>query len=317
MEATAVDSGEVSTLDINSFFKLDGQSDRTVFYKSNPGNAGDALIALGAYQLFENANANVRTLRYIDEVDLSGQIVYYAGGGAINPHYGHARKFIERWHDKVERLIILPHTVFDCDALVRSFGDNVDFILREKRSFAYVNDHATNCRVHLADDLALNINVDSLLASGLPLGWQLYFPKQIIKINQPQRKLAIVRLLKLLKNMRFVGLSGVKINLQSPILNAFRMDVEKTTAPIPEDNVDLSKLFEYGTENPTIVNYSSYLFFRFLEHFDTIRTNRLHVAIAAALLGKGVEMFPNSYFKNEAVYNYSLQHRFPNIQWMG
>ena len=50
---------------------------------------------------------------------------------------------------------------------------------------------------------------------------------------------------------------------------------------------------------------------------DSLRAGwNLHLAIAGALLGKPVECYPNSYFKNEAVYHFSMKDRFPNVQWM-
>lgn len=47
-----------------------------------------------------------------------------------------------------------------------------------------------------------------------------------------------------------------------------------------------------------------------------MRTDRLHVAIAGALLGKSVELHANSYFKNRAVYQFSLRS-FPSVRFVG
>jgi exopolysaccharide biosynthesis predicted pyruvyltransferase EpsI len=48
----------------------------------------------------------------------------------------------------------------------------------------------------------------------------------------------------------------------------------------------------------------------FLEEYKVVNTDRLHVAILASLLGKEVNFYPNSYYKNEAVYNYSLLNHY-------
>jgi len=53
-----------------------------------------------------------------------------------------------------------------------------------------------------------------------------------------------------------------------------------------------------------------------LDLFDEVRTNRLHDAICAGLLGKRVKMYPNSYFKNRAVYEFSMRDRFPDVEWV-
>lgn len=51
-----------------------------------------------------------------------------------------------------------------------------------------------------------------------------------------------------------------------------------------------------------------------IARYEYIHTDRLHVAIAATLLDKKVTLYSNSYFKNEAVFNYSLRH-YPNIKF--
>jgi SAM-dependent methyltransferase len=56
---------------------------------------------------------------------------------------------------------------------------------------------------------------------------------------------------------------------------------------------------------------------RAVDQFETIRTDRLHVAVAGVLLGKKVEIYPNSYFKNRAMYDFSFK-RYPGarfIEW--
>jgi exopolysaccharide biosynthesis predicted pyruvyltransferase EpsI len=56
-------------------------------------------------------------------------------------------------------------------------------------------------------------------------------------------------------------------------------------------------------------------FFEALAPFSTIRTDRAHVAIAAAMLGRTVHLFPNAYHKNESLFATSLIHF--GVQWKG
>jgi len=56
-------------------------------------------------------------------------------------------------------------------------------------------------------------------------------------------------------------------------------------------------------------------FLDYLAAFDKIETNRLHVAIGGSLLGKEVNLYANSYWKNRAVYEASLRGRFRNLHW--
>jgi exopolysaccharide biosynthesis predicted pyruvyltransferase EpsI len=99
-------------------------------------------------------------------------------------------------------------------------------------------------------------------------------------------------------------------------LNAFRIDDEKTDIEIPQDNCDLSEYFRVAdcTSNPESISKCSNQFLDKLAQYETVNTNRLHVAIAGALLGLTVNMHPNSYWKNEEVYKYSLS-KYPNVNW--
>ncbi len=67
----------------------------TIYYRPNPGNAGDALIAAGAFILFDQAGLNVEIIDSND-FDSEGKIVIYAGGGNLVGIYSAARDFIRK-----------------------------------------------------------------------------------------------------------------------------------------------------------------------------------------------------------------------------
>lgn len=91
------------------------------------------------------------------------------------------------------------------------------------------------------------------------------------------------------------------------VLNAFRMDKESIAQSLPAANIDIS--------------YKGYAtkplreFIDTVQKYEQVNTDRLHVAIGATLLGKHVSLYPNSYYKNKAVFDYSLQ-RFSNIRFV-
>lgn len=90
------------------------------------------------------------------------------------------------------------------------------------------------------------------------------------------------------------------------ILNAFRKDKESILDRIPNANNDLS-YNGYATKPlEELINY--------LKQYEEINTDRLHIAICAALLGKKVNLFPNSYYKNKAVFDYSMSN-FSNVSF--
>ncbi len=98
------------------------------------------------------------------------------------------------------------------------------------------------------------------------------------------------------------------------ILNAFRTDGEKTTISLPADNVDVSEVFALGTETEVTIKEGASRFLNYINQFEVVNTNRLHVAISATLLGKSVNFYPNNYFKCQAVYDYSLSN-YRNLTW--
>ena len=99
--------------------------------------------------------------------------------------------------------------------------------------------------------------------------------------------------------------------------NAFRLDEEKTDIKIPADNKDISidLIHKENTFNENHINISSNNLFSYLCKFKTINTNRLHVGIAGALLGRQVNLYPNSYYKNKAVFDFSIKDKFPNVKF--
>lgn len=83
-------------------------------------------------------------------------------------------------------------------------------------------------------------------------------------------------------------------------LNAFRTDLEALPAGwLPNDNNDVS-VTEASLED----------WLSAIADHDLVRTDRAHVMIAAALLGKTVEFAPSSYHKLDAIVDYALA-RYP------
>ena len=90
-------------------------------------------------------------------------------------------------------------------------------------------------------------------------------------------------------------------------LQAFRIDRESINKKIPNSNIDVS----YNGYAKKPLNE----FLETLTKYKQVDTDRLHVAIGAALLGKEVKLFPNSYYKNKEVFDYSLA-RFPKVSFV-
>ncbi len=90
----------------------------------------------------------------------------------------------------------------------------------------------------------------------------------------------------------------------------FRVDAESAgLIRIPPENDDVS--FRGGHLSDTSPFYAA------VDRFSEIHTDRLHVAIAACLLGKELHMYPGCYFKNRDVYRSSIESRFDNVAFHG
>lgn len=88
----------------------------------------------------------------------------------------------------------------------------------------------------------------------------------------------------------------------------FREDRESARRiPIPAGNVDLSQKGNHLTAVDG--------FFEAINRYRVIHTDRLHVCVAASLLGKEVHLHPGAYFKNRAIYESSLKPFFKNTQF--
>ena len=55
---------------------------------------------------------------------------------------------------------------------------------------------------------------------------------------------------------------------------------------------------------------------RVLSGYREVHTDRAHVAIGAAMLGKETIVYSNSYHKVKGIYEYSLSH-LPGVKWAG
>jgi hypothetical protein len=98
------------------------------------------------------------------------------------------------------------------------------------------------------------------------------------------------------------------------VLHCFRTDNEHTSIPLPFWNADLSELFKCGGQTSGLACRATRMIIRSFSHYDEIQTNRLHLAVAGALLGKRVRFHANSYHKCRSVYDFSIKERFPNVQ---
>jgi len=251
----------MDSMDISNFLISIGD----FIYIPNPGNGGDALIASGTYILFDYLRLNYE----IGDINKKyyNKTLVYGGGGNLVGIYNECENFIIKNKDN-NKIIILPHTIKDCDKLLHSLGNNIIIFCRERPSYNYVlKTFKYKKNVFLSKDMAFYIQINNY-------------------------------------------------NKGEGIGNFFRTDIEKTNINIPVGNIDLPEKINYdpSMRDKNLVFKTANEIFNTLNKYEIINTNRLHICIAGSILNKKVNFYENNYFKNKAVYDYSIKNTYKNTK---
>ncbi|WP_213595963.1 polysaccharide pyruvyl transferase family protein [Pseudochrobactrum algeriensis] len=100
------------------------------------------------------------------------------------------------------------------------------------------------------------------------------------------------------------------------VFYCFRQDEERDSDLWVDGNQDISLSWNGSWwTNERLSKASTEAMAASLSPSRIVATDRLHVAILAAFLGKRVYMTANNYYKNEAIYRHSLSRFFPNTSF--
>jgi exopolysaccharide biosynthesis predicted pyruvyltransferase EpsI len=265
---------------------------RTLVYVPNDGNHGDALIAAATVQAFEKAKIPFTVLGRNFRHERANVYVY-GGGGNFVPMYRTCARLLEQLSPARADFLILPHSCFGVDQEILGYRGRLKIWAREKRTWAYLKKLSRpGYAVGLADDLAIGLDLEDP---------RLFYFHRARDLRASRSRPA------------------------PETLNAFRRDGERRNPDraLPEHNFDVSDMYEPrpprrrgfwqgGLDADLLFLHASW-FLAFIDGFDAVRTDRLHVGIAAMLLGKDVELHDNSYGKVSAVYQHSLRDK-PNVR---
>lgn len=238
------------------------------------------------------------------------------GGGNLVPQYSQTRDALLRTHEAASSLIVLPQSVSGNVDLLERLGNNVLLMAREEPSYRHALAHAKNARVVMAHDVTLYVEINALLSDLRSKATPARVMRDIAGELLSARHVLRGRLMGL-KMKRALRARERASGGAHQVLRCFREDGERTKRPLPSDNLDLSRTFGWGHSSVRAVESATLAFLETINYFEEVESNRLHVAIAAAHLGKRVRLFANSYYKNRAVYEHSLAPRFPRVSWMG
>jgi exopolysaccharide biosynthesis predicted pyruvyltransferase EpsI len=264
-----------------------------VAYFPNPGNAGDSLIAAATYQLLDHYGVQYDVVHTPQDASaLRGQVVVLGGGGNLVPLYHGMATIADRLIPGGNSVILLPHSVRGNEELLGRLPEAWTLFCREIQSWRHVQRHASACNVRLGHDLGLYLDIDRLRAS-------------VDRAAVDER----------FRSMLTEGTKLTAEALTDKAMSCMRHGAERTSVPAGP-NYDVSVVFATGVA-PGSAELGAWMMLEFARRAAQITTNRLHIGIAAALVGTPVVLHDNSYGKVSGVYLNSMRGRFPHVSFAG
>ncbi|PWJ13242.1 polysaccharide pyruvyl transferase family protein [Jannaschia seohaensis] len=268
-------------------------SGETVIYVPNHGNAGDSLIAAATYQLLATYGVEYEVMsapQHLARVE--GRTILLGGGGNLVPLYSTMATLMRAAIGRANRVVLLPHSVRGNEELLAELPPETVLFCREALSFEHARRHAARAQVHFGHDLGLYADLDLLDAQAQAEGFAGEFAEMVAEK---------------------AGISPEA--LRGKDLSCIRGGAEGTVKRQGR-NFDASTYFRFGVL-PGGAEKAAWMLAEFVRLGRTVRTNRLHVGIAAGLAGIETVLLDNNYGKISGVYMHSMRDHFPHVTFEG
>lgn len=260
-------------------------SGRRVLFHPLPGGAGDSLRQAATYQLF--ADLDIRFDILSDTDSAAGETLIIGGGGNFIPAFSSVRKTLLRTSGARE-VIVLPQTVRGNEELIEQLGPSVEIFCRDAESYLHVLAHRSRAKARLAHDISFLVDPERLRAVAGPAA------EALLAKRAPSRPIE-----------RLMSEAGHRF--------FFRKARNRTKRICPKSSVDVSLQFKTGTK-PGEAEVGALALLTYLEGVHELHTERLHVAIVGALLGKRVYLYDDPLRIAGSAYRHSLHADFPKVQ---
>lgn len=252
---------------------LDWAVSKGAAYFPSAGNLGDGLIGLGALDVFEHFGCRFDVLQgWHTDVLAGARFVVVGGNGG----------FLEGlWSDYARVLAPFFEAGGEAVILPCTVSGFREFFQR------YGKQMTIFARERVSFDHLRSI---SELSGRVHLCHDLAFAVDYEKTEWP------------------VGEAGTGAKL-----SLLRSDEESRGGTKPRNNIDLALLWngiQWSSRETCMPPLTAAV--QLIHRFDEITSDRLHMSALSALMGKRVVMRPNGYFKNRAVFDYTL-HRFEHV----
>jgi predicted HAD superfamily hydrolase/exopolysaccharide biosynthesis predicted pyruvyltransferase EpsI len=203
-------------------------------------------------------------------------IVFIGGGGnLIEDRYREVRDLIDRLCSLNNQVFLLPHTISGNRDIFKLTYENLTVYCRDEVSF----DHAIESGAN-PDTTFLSHDLTLFLGA-----------RPFASIQKPRNEQGTIEIL--------------------------RTDGESASnRQVGEENFDVS--LSWNGDIWQAMSFCKQVTLSMAEYINPFRkivTDRLHVGILAAQIGKEVNLLPNAYFKNSAVFSHSLSKLFPSMSF--
>lgn len=277
-------------VNVSNFLEHWAKNLSNALYIPNPGNAGDAAIATATIQMFRRICVPV-VPGCIDDIT-DGSNVIIGGGGNLVPYYKDVRKLLLACLARnVKKCLLLPHTVRGHADVLARLDTRFTILCRDKPSYEYVKKHAPHVHTALARDMVFELDVEELKRSTKT--WR--------------HKLALLRdshwRTKLFRWRR----ATLRIRPDSHgTLRIFRSDVESVDSDRTRRKSDLMHFHGINRYSPATDQITLDVI-KCINRAERVITDRLHVSLIAAMLGKKVCLLENSYGKVSDVWELAME----------
>lgn len=278
---------------IHQFLAKQPRHRQTIYYFANPGNWGDALIRAGTLAFFHDFSIRYQEIHTLEKPQwivpfLRGGLVVYGGGGGWCRQWSHASRIVSRLQHRFTT-IVLP--------------SSYDGYFNHKNVFYYRRDQYESQSYmphsHFCHDMAFYL----LLAhSKTPLHeYRALHPQTDSAHTSISTSKKTGYFLRTDLESRYTSAERTK---RMDFLRYIRTDTHSDTHSdiCPDICPDIS---QQGTHIDSLLPFFAHLY-----PYQIIHTDRLHIGIAALLLGLEVHLYPSAYFKIPAVYQSSIKNVF-------
>ena len=287
------------------------------YFLPNKGNGGDVMINYAAFQYLEtnNYNYDVFDMTNSHKYDKPFNFVYSGGAIWIENYKDCYQEILKIFKSPLlNKCVILPSSFRNCPDLMELLDERFTVFCREQVSYDYCKSVNSRAKFILANDMVIGANFDIFKMNYS----NLKYLQSFIQNNDDYFKYISDKIYPFYQDCTIKAKKALQNVSDFKIGYLMRVDSEKAVSGLDFPNAfDLSDLMGTYCCDEGLDYSIGKLFLFVINKFKVIVTDRLHVAICAAKLGKEVLMFDNSYGKLRAVYNHSLKEltnmRFTSI----